>query len=151
MNIKKALVCLSIVAVLTLYVPNVAAAATGKQTSYYAMDVPVKNQTALVLALSNNTTVVGTQVYVVGALAAKEHGTVHYIGGATITLQQLSANGTGWNTIGTSQTLSTGNVTGFFGASTTPKSSGYYIIRAIYDGDSNYAPAVSNVVALTVN
>jgi len=151
MNIKKALTCLSIVGVLILCVPNVAAASAGKQKSYYAMDVPVKNQTALVLALSNNTTVVGAQVHIVSALAVKEHGTIHYIVGATITLQQLSANGTAWNTIGTFQTLSTGNATGFFGASTTPRSSGYYILRATYDGDSNYESAVSNVVALIVN
>ena len=155
MNSKKALICLSIAAVLTLCVPNVAAASANKQTinvhSSYAMDVPDKTQTALVLALSNNKTVVGTPVDIVGALAAKENDTIHYIGGATITIQQLCTNGTTWNTIGTVQTLSTGNETGFFGARITPKSSNYYIIRATYDGDSNYAPAVSNVVALTAN
>ncbi len=155
MNSKKALICLSIAAVLTLCVPNVAVASANKQTinvhGSYAMDVPDKTQTALVLALSNNKTVVGTPVDIVGALAAKEHDTIHFIGGATITIQQLCTNGTTWNTIGTVQTLSTGNETGFFGARITPKSSEYYVLRATYDGDSNYAPAVSNVVALIVN
>jgi hypothetical protein len=155
MNIKSGLVCLSIIAIMTFSLSNVAAASVGKPAinihSSYAMDAPVKTQTALVLALSNNKTVVGTPVDIVGALAAKEHDTIHYIGGATITIQQLGTNGTTWNTIGTVQTLSKGNETGFFGARITPKSSGYYIVRVIYDGDSNYAPAVSNVVALTVN
>ena len=159
MNIKNGLenglVCLSIIAIVTFSIPNVVAASAGKPAinihSSYAMDAPVKTQTALVLALSNNKTVVGTPVDIVGALAAKEHDTIHYIGGATITMQQLSFDGTTWNTLGTVQTLSTGNETGFFGAHITPKSSEYYILRATYDGDSNYAPAVSNVVALIVN
>jgi len=155
MNSKKALICLSIAAVLTLCVPNVVAASANTPAinihSSYSMDAPVKTQTALVLALSNNKTVVGTPVDIVGALAAKEHDTIQYIGGATITIQQLGTNGTTWNTIGTVRTLSTGNETGFFGASITPKSSEYCILRATYDGDSNYAPAVSNVVALIVN
>ena len=155
MNIKNGLVCLSIIAIVTFSMPNVAAVSAGKPAitihSSYAMDAPVKTQTALVLALSNNKTVVGTPVDIVGALAVKEHDTIHFIGGATITIQQLGTNGTTWNTIGTAQTLSTGNETGFFGARITPKSSGYYIVRATYDGDNNYAPAVSNVVALIVN
>ena len=156
MRMKKAIMSLSVIVILTICMFNsVAAAPVSKQMtdvhSNYPVDAPVKTQTALVLALSNNTTVVGTPVDIVGALAAKEHDTIHYIGGATITLQQLSTNGTAWNTIGTVQTLSTGNETGFFGERITPKSSEYYILRATYDGDSNYAPAVSNVVALIVN
>jgi len=156
MAIRKAILSLSTIAILTIYMFNsVAAAPVNKQTTdvhrSYAMDAPIKTQTGLVLALSNNTTVVGTPVDIVGALAAKEHDTIHFIGGATITIQQLGTNGTTWNTIGTAQTLSTGNETGFFGARITPKSSGYYIVRATYDGDNNYAPAVSNVVALIVN
>lgn len=155
MNIKRALMCLSIVAILMVSMPNVAAAKANKQTtdvlSCYAIDVQGKNQSALVLALSNNTTVVNTPVDIYGALATKDQGTIYYIGGATITLQQLGTNGTAWNTLGTLKTFTSGKAVGFFAGSITPKSSGYYILRATYDGDNNYESAVSNVVALTVN
>ncbi|MGB8311729.1 MAG: hypothetical protein WCE81_07685 [Halobacteriota archaeon] len=56
MNMKKGLICLLIVAMLTLCVPNVAAASASKQTtnvhSSFAMDVPVKEQPVLLLLFS---------------------------------------------------------------------------------------------------
>ena len=143
---------IAVLATATIFA-NVAAA--NKQTtethSSYVMGASDKEKPKLALTLSNYTIAVNTPVTLYGALATGEQSNLHYIGGATITIQQLCTNGTTWNTIGTVQTLSTGNETGFFGARITPKSSNYYIIRATYDGDSNYAPAVSNVVALTVN
>jgi len=161
MNIKNALVCLSIIAIVTFSMPNVAAASAGKPAinihSSYAMDAPVKTPTALVIQLSSNTTAANKPVYIYGALVAQEHGTTHYIGGATITIQQLtSTNGTVWSRVGTLQTTTANNEVGAsttpnFSGTETPTISGYYVIRATYDGDSNYAPAVSNVVSLTVN
>ena len=129
-------------------------AAANKQTtethSSYAMGASDKEKPKLALILSNNTTTVNTSVNLYGALATDEQGTLHYIGGATITIQQLNYDGTEWNKLGTLQTL-TGKEAGFFAGSVTPNSKGYYIVRATYDGDSNYAPTVSNVVALIVN
>ena len=160
MNIKNGLVCLSIIAIVTFSIPNVTAASAGKTAinthSNYAMDAPVKTQTALVLALSSNTTAAGKPVYIYGALVAGQ-GTMHYVAGATITIQQLtSTNGPVWSRIGTLQTTTAddqvgASITPNFSATETPTTSGYYIIRATYDGDNNYAPAVSNVVSLTVN
>jgi len=155
MNIKKALICLSIAAVLTLCVPNVVAASVNKQTtnvhSSYAMDVPDKEQPGLALMLSDNVTSVNKSVEFIGLLATGTQSALHPIEGATVNIQQLNTNGTTWHTLGTVQTSSTGKEAGFFEGSYTPKSKGYHILRATYDGDSNYAPAVSNVVALIVN
>lgn len=161
MNIKNGLVCLSIIAIVTFSILNVVAASAGKPAinihSSYAMDAPAKTQTALVIALSNNTTVANKPVYIYGALVEEEHSTMHYIGDATITIQQLtSTNGPVWSRVGTLQTTTTNNEVGAsispnFAGTETPKTSGYYVIRATYDGDSNYEPAVSNVISLTVN
>ncbi len=161
MNIKNGLVCLSIIAIVTLSIPNVAAASAAKPAinvhSSYAMDAPVKTQTALVIALSKNTTDVGAPVYIYGALVAEEQGTMHYIAGATVTIQQLtSTTGNVWTKVGTLQTTTTNSevgasITPNFSGTETPTTSGYYVIRVTYDGDSNYAPAVSNVVSLTAS
>jgi hypothetical protein len=161
MKIKNAIISLLVIMILTICMFNsVAAAPVSKQTTddhrSYAMDAPIRTQTALVFALNNNTTVANTSVYIYGALAAKEHGAIHYIGNATITIQELSTNGTIWGTVGTVQTSTTNNevgasITPNFAGSITPKISGYCIIRATYDGDSNYEPAVSDVIVLRVN
>jgi len=128
-------------------------AAANKQTtethSSYAMGASDKEKPKLVLTLNNTAIAVNTPVTLYGALTTDEQGTSHYIGGATITIQQLNYDGTAWNKFGTLQTL-TGKNAGLFAGSVTPKSKGYYVVRAIYDGDSNYAPTVSNVVALIV-
>jgi len=154
MNIKKALICLSIAAVLTLSVPNAAAASANKQTtnvhSSYATGASDKERPVIALLLGKNTTAVNAPVNIGGALATDEQGALHYIGGATITIQQLNYNGTEWNKLGTLQT-STDKDAGIFVGNITPKDRGYHIYRATYDGGSNYAPAVSNVVALIVN
>jgi len=146
MNIKKALICLSIAAVVTLCVPNVVAASANKQTtnvhSSYAMSVPDKEQPRLAIMLSDNVTSVNKPVDVIGLLATVTQSTPHPIEGATVTIQQLNDNGTAWNTLGTLQTSSTGKDAGYFAGSVTPKSKGYNILRATYDGDSDYAPAV---------
>ena len=155
MTIKKVMIFLLIIALLMLCVSNVVAASANKQTndthSSYAMVASDKENPKLILLLGKNTTAVNAPVNIGGALATDEQGALHYIGGATITIQQLNYNGTEWNKLGTLQTSSTGKDVGIFTGSVTPRDQGYHIYRATYDGDSNYAPAVSNVVALRVN
>jgi hypothetical protein len=151
---KKTLICLLIAAIFTICMPNVAAAPKTKQTtvvdSRYIMEVRGKEQPLLGLLLSNNTTYVNQSVDVVGGLATGTPSALHGIEGATINIQRLNYNGTTWYNLGTLTTL-TGKDAGLFGASITPKEPGPHIYRATYDGDSRYAPAISNVVALLAN
>ena len=154
MRVKNAIISLSVLATLTICMFNsVAAAPVSKQTpdvhGSYAMSASDKVQPVIAILLSDNVTTVNGTVSIYGGIATGESGALHYIAGATITIQQLSYNGTEWHNLGTLQTL-TGKNTGFFVANYTPKVQGYHILRATYDGDSNYAPAVSNVVALIV-
>jgi hypothetical protein len=154
MNIKNVMIFLLIIALLTLCVPDVVAAPAGKQTidvhNSYAMGASDKERPVIALLLSDNVTAVNRSVGIYGGIATGESGALHYIGGATITIQQLSFNGTEWYNLGTLKTL-TGKEVGTFAGSYTPKSKGYHVLRATYDGDNNYAPAVSNMVALIVN
>ncbi len=153
MNKKKALICLSIIAILTICVPNVAATPTSKQTSEvyssYTMDVPVKERPILVILLSNNDTYVNKPVDLYGLLGAGDPHSPHWIENATINVQRLNYDGTSWSTIG-SLTTQTGKYAGFFAGTITPRYEGPYIYRATYDGDSHYAPTISNVEALRV-
>ena len=119
--------------------------------SNYAADVPNKEQPGLALMLSDNVTSVNRSVEFIGLLATGTQSALHPIEGATVNIQQLNTNGSAWHTLGTVLTSSTGKEAGFFTGSYCPKIKGYHILRATYDGDSNYAPAVSNVVALIVN
>ena len=73
------------------------------------------------------------------------------IGGIMVNIQELNTNGTVWHNLGTLQTSSTAKKTVFFAGCYTPKNKGYHILRATYDGDSSYAPVVSNVVVRIVN
>ena len=116
--------------------------------SNYAADVPNKEQPGLALTLSDNVTSVNKSVEFIGLLATGTQRALHPIEGATVNIQQLNTSGTAWHTLGTVRTSSTGKEAGFFTGSYYPKIKGYRILRATYDGDSNYAPAVSNVVAL---
>jgi len=155
MNIKKVLICLSIVVISSHWVPNVVAASTSEQTtnvhSRHVMDVPGKEQPGLALLLNDNVTSVNKSVEFVGPLATGTQTALHPIEGATVNIQRMSYNGTAWQTLSTVQTPSTGKEAGIFEGSYTPKSKGYHILWATYDGNSNYAPTVSNVVALIVN
>jgi hypothetical protein len=152
MDMKKGMICLSIIVILTLSIPNVAAASANKQTtnirSSYAMDAPVKERPILVLMLSNNTTAVNTSVYFFGAIATGTKSQLNYIEGATINIQRMSYDGTTWYTEDTVTTMS-GKYSGIFSVYITPKDPGTYIYRATYDGNNTYSPAVSNVVVLT--
>jgi hypothetical protein len=77
------------------------------------------------------------------------------IGGAKVNIQE-SLDGNTWNTVQTATTetrtdVSEGEVgNGFFLVNWGSSGPGVFYFRATYDGDNQYAPAVSNVVRLTV-
>ena len=131
MNMKKGLICLLIVATLTLFVTNVAAAPANKQTtnvhSSFATDVPVKEHPRLVLLLSNNVTTVNTSINIYGQLATVTNGKIHGVEGATVKIQHVNQDGT----VLTERSLTTmsGIFSGCFSASITPKDPGIYIWR----------------------
>jgi hypothetical protein len=136
---------------------NVTAASTSKLATVthngYATDTRSQQQTHLAIKLANkngdeiSTTNVNQTVQLLGLL--RMPGTSNYIGGATVNIQ-LSLDGNTWTTI-LHTTTETGKYNGFFFASWTPQSTGVVYVRATYDGDSQYAPTVSNVVQVTVN
>lgn len=150
LSMKNGLICLLIVATLTLFMTNVAAAPANKQTtnvySGFAMDASVKEHPRLVLLLSNNVTTVNTSVSIYGQLATVTNGRIHGIEGATVKIQHINQDGT----VLTERALTTmsGVFSGCFSASITPKDPGIYICRATFDGDNIYAPAVSEEVPL---
>jgi hypothetical protein len=157
---EKALTCLLIAALLTLCVPNVAAAQASKVTpvtySGHALDTDATAQqsTVLYITLMNkngeeiSTAKVNQTVDLVGGLVSGTSSAPNYIGGAKVTVQAL-INET-WTTLATT-TTQTGQYKGFFIGTITPHAAGVFSLRAIYDGDSQYAPTVSNVVTLTVD
>jgi hypothetical protein len=142
---------------LTLCVLNIAAASASTPTTAthnrYNTDTTDQQTTTLVIRLMNNngdeivTANVNQTVNVVGVLMA---GTLtpNFIGGAKVNTQLMKTNGT-WTTISTT-TTETGQYKGMFAAPITPTSTGAFSYRATYNGDSQYAPTVSNVVTLTI-
>ena len=175
MSIKNGLICLLIVAILSLCTFNgVAAAPASKFTdiySNYAGDVRDGRQKTYILATFSwdaNTTAItmglGNSIYFNGVLAsdtpptsAVDHS--HGIPNATVNVQSLNTDGETWTTVATKTTWSTIppseyspelNVMGEFMAKITPSAAGVYTFRVTFDGDSQYAPSVSNVITLTV-
>ena len=169
MRMKKAIISLSIIiALLTICMFNsVAAAHVSKHStdvhSNYAVDVRGKQQTYLAAYLRNNQTAVtmavGQSTYLYGVLSSgtpptSAYDTSHGIPNATINIQSMSSDGKTWTTVHAERTLpdtsQTGNnYSGRFIMTLTPVVAGVYTYRVTYDGDSQYAPAVSNVVTLT--
>lgn len=97
--------------------------------------------------LGNSLTVkVGDKYAIVGALTS---GTTK-IGGATIKVQASDDKQT-WINAGSLTTFTEGKYEGMFlGSNTARNVTGTAYLRTTYDGDSQYAPTVSNVVTLTV-
>jgi hypothetical protein len=67
----------------------------------------------------------------------------------------MNSDGNTWTTVYSESTLLIdtrpgSNSSGAFLMKLTPNVAGVYTYRIIYDGNSQYAPAVSNVVTLTV-
>jgi hypothetical protein len=75
-----------------------------------------------------------------------ERDTSHGIANKTVNIQSLNSDGKTWSTIGTYSTLEGGGIA----LKLTPMAAGVYTYRMTYVGDSQYTPAVSNVVTLTV-
>ncbi len=170
MGMKKAIISLSIVAILTICVFNgVAAAAVSKQTtdvrSNYAVDARGNQQTYLAayLGLDDATALtmgVGQYTYLYGVLSVGTPPTSsndysHGIGNARVNIQSMNSDGKTWSTVATHITSADASVpgmplVGFFSAKLTPNGAGVYTYRVTYDGESQYAPTVSNVVTLTV-
>jgi hypothetical protein len=156
MNILEGMVSVFIIAMLTLCVLNIAAASTSKLTpattlviyNGYATDATTQ-KTVLEIMLSSNTTKVNEKVALIGGLRSGTPQTPNLIGGATVNIQKFT-NET-WTTFNTTTTIATGDYKGYFIVPITPSSTGVFSYRATYDGDSQYAATVSNVVRLTVN
>ena len=100
---------------------------------------------------------VNQSTYLYGVLSStpptSAYDTSHGIPNATINMQSMSSNGT-WITVDSGRTLldtgQTGNnYSGRFIMTLTPEATGVYTYRVTYDGDSEYTPAVSNVITLT--
>ncbi|HXY88036.1 MAG TPA: Ig-like domain-containing protein [Candidatus Acidoferrales bacterium] len=64
---------------------------------------------------------------------------------ATINLQSMNADGETWSTVATQ--IADGRL---FTMTLPPSAAGVYKYRVTFDGDSQYVPAVSNTVTLTV-
>jgi hypothetical protein len=94
---------------------------------------------------------VGDKYDIVEKLVTRtQQNTAVGIGGATIHLQ-MSGDQQTWSPLTDFTTKNEANIIGMFGVLNVQASSPYAVyLRAIYDGDSQYAPTVSNVVALTV-
>jgi hypothetical protein len=148
---------------------SVAAAPVSKLTpdihSNHAADVREKQQTYIhtTLGTGEATAVimgVGQSVYLCGVLsydtpAASSMDVSHGIPNATVYIQSMNSDGKTWITVATQRisedTSQLGiNFLGTFIVTLTPKVAGVYTYRVTYDGDSQYAPSVSNVVTLTV-
>jgi len=70
----------------------------------------------------------------------------HGIPYKTLNVQSLNSDGETWSTIGTNGTFESGA----FDVALIPPATGDYTYRITYGGDSQYAPAVSNKLTVTV-
>ena len=154
---KKALICLSIVAVLIVCAPNVTAASTSTPTiaihSGHNTNARALQTTMLGAKFINDkgdqitTAKVNEDVTFGGILVSGTASAPNPIGGAKINIQKMQS-GT-WATVYTATTI-TGENKGIYAVTYTPHAAGTFSFRATYDGDSQYAPAVSNVAKITV-
>ena len=144
---------------LSLCVINVTAASTSTPTTVtqngYNTDVTALQPTSLVIVFMNknsneriSTAKVNESVIFGGGLWSGTASAPNYIGAAKINIQQMES-GT-WTTVYTTKT-GTGTGEGIFAVQLKSTSAGVLSFRATYDGDSQYAPAVSNVAQLTVS
>jgi hypothetical protein len=164
MEITKAILSLSIVAILAICMfDGVAAAPVSKQTTdvhrNYTVDVKGdRQQTYLVAYLRNQTAItigVDQPVYLGGILdVSPTFSPGRGIPNATVNIQSLNPDGKTWSTVATRITEAVDQqghgMNGFFVVVLTPVVAGVYTYRVTYDGDSQYAPSVSNIVTLTV-
>jgi hypothetical protein len=159
---KKAIISLLIIAILTICMFNsVAAAPVAKHStdvhSGYAVDENGKQQTYIDAYLGNARAItigVGQSIYLGGILdLSPTFSPGHGIPNATVNIQSMNPDGKTWSTVATRITEAVDQqghgMNGFFVVVLTPVVAGVYTYRVTYDGDSQFAPAVSNVVTLT--
>jgi hypothetical protein len=142
----------------------------------YAGDLRAVQQTYILATLNSNATMVimgvGQSVYLHGILSAgtppaswrdSSHGVpdmkvniqcMNSDGNMwTVNIQRINSDENTWTTVYTERTNPPNaypTKTGTFIMTLTPKVAGTYNYRITYDGDGQYAPAVSNVVTLAV-
>jgi hypothetical protein len=141
---KKAILSLSIIAISTTCLLNVAAASTiNPATALHSKIVTdVKGQQPTMLTFDCPTQAnVNIWFDVSGSLTSGGTG----VSSADILVQSIDTNNGQWYTFGHDATDSTG----FFASSISCSVTGDQYYRVAYNGNSQYAPAVSNVVMVT--
>ena len=145
MNIRIRIISLSITAMLVLSVVNVAAASMSKPT-IEARDAYTKGATAqqpTTIAITAPTQAkANASVYANGTLSAGSNG----IASAVVHLQWLDPTTGNWTTLSDGKT----GDGGLFSMPVFLYFTAEYTFRVTYDGDSLYAPSVSNEVMITV-
>jgi len=145
MNIKIKITGVPIIAILVLSVLNIAAVSTSTPT-IAARDAYIPNAIApqqTTIAINAPTQVkTNDSIYVNGTLSTGAKG----IASAVVHLQWIDLTTGNWTTFSDGKTGESGQfsipVFIFFPAT--------YTFRVTYDGDSQYAPSVSNAVMVTV-
>jgi hypothetical protein len=161
MNLRIRILGLIVAAMLSLCVINVTAASTSTPTMVthngYPIDATSQQQTHLKIILLDQTsnltnmTKVNQSVDLFGVLSSLsgDPNAPNYIGGATVHIQLMQSGK--WTTVFNTTTETSKDTLGLFGISITENHTGVFSYRVTYDGNSQYAPTVSNVVKLTVN
>ncbi|MGB8310503.1 MAG: hypothetical protein WCE81_01410 [Halobacteriota archaeon] len=146
MGMKKAIISLSIIAISTLCLLNVAAASTiNPATAPHSKIVTdVKGQQPTTLTFNCPTHAkVNEWVYFTGSLTSGGTG----LSNTLVSCQYEYLKNGNWATFTSGMTDSNGNIVGGIKPSVTGDQ--YY--RLSYDGNSQYAPSVSDVVMVTVS
>ncbi len=141
MTMKKALICLSIIAILNLCASNVAAATNKYSTTTHskiATDTTTRQLTTLTFTAPTQVTV-NKSYPVYGRLATADG---KGISGAKIYLM-LHTYGSLWIKVGDAFTTDSG---GKFATDITPSYKSNYEQEVVYYGDMQYAGSISNVV-----
>jgi hypothetical protein len=123
----------------------------GKQQTYLVAYLR-RNQTAIIIGVNQSIYLYG--VLSAGTPPASANDASHGIPNATINVQSMNSDTKTWVTVYSERTLPDTSETGYnysgrFITTLTPVVAGVYSYRVTYDGDSQFAPAVSNVVTLT--
>jgi hypothetical protein len=170
MNAKNVIIVLFVIALLTLCVPNVAAAPVSKLTTNnydnQRSDIPTNpGRPTFILfcvtdfagrPISSTPTInVGDKLEIPGVLtydkiAGNCMDLGRGIGQCTVTIQEQSNDGT-WQNVATTMTF-TGSAAGLFTATFEPHATGVYNFRAVFDGGAGtigktsvyFEPSVSN-------
>ncbi|MGB8310604.1 MAG: hypothetical protein WCE81_01920 [Halobacteriota archaeon] len=146
MNMRKWVISLLIIAILSLCTLNAAAASTNRSTSAdhggCSTGVTAQQQTMLTITAPTQSNL-NVSFYTNGTLTVGGKG----IAGATVHFQMLDLTTSNWQTLWDCKT----DVNGQFSTPVFLYLVADYTFRAIYDGNSQYASSVSNEVIVTVS